>query len=277
MVSIWQSLVLPLVLLGSKTRYVAFIHDGELHDGDQSKLMLLCYWLEFRFAKDIVVMSAAVGAQIRDRVRLDQGLVETVLGSFGRESSTAEALSRRADDKVVVGMFGRLNPYKGLDLFAESMEILRAEGLAVSGAVYGSGGPELEHLVRAHPNISWNIGWIDEDEVNSIVASFDILALPYREASQSGIVALAVAEGVPMVATPVGGLEDQVLASGAGIVAEAVDAIAFSDAVRRLVSNADLRAGLSRAGQEAASSVFSWTRVVADIRPALLGDTKVHE
>lgn len=275
MLSLWQSLTLPLA--ARSLRYVSVIHDGVLHDGDRSLILRLCYWLEFRYADAIVVLSESVAEQVSGMLRVHQQLVRTVHGAFPSETMINKQARRDTSDELRVGLFGRLNPYKGLDIFLDSLSILRARGVHVNGVVHGSGGPEVQELAKKHADVDWSIGWVDEAQINSLVRSFDVLALPYVEASQSGIVALALAEGTPMVATPVGGLRQQVEESGAGLVATEVSAVAFADALQALAESEELRGRLSRAGLMAAKTTYAWSRVAEDLRPALLKGTAVGD
>src|SRR5579864_4230928 len=66
------------------------------------------------------------------------------------------------------------------------------------------------------------------------------MVLSHTEASQSGIAATAFGAGLPVIATPVGGLVDQIAAEGAGGLATGVDAPALADAVRGLLLDREL-------------------------------------
>ena len=105
--------------------------------------------------------------------------------------------------------FGRLLPYKGLDLLADSLALL-GERTDFEVRVVGSG-PETAVLdaLRAMPGVSVENRWVPEDEVGALLAWADGLVLSHREASQSGVAAAAVAARRWLVATRVGGLEEQ--------------------------------------------------------------------
>jgi glycosyltransferase involved in cell wall biosynthesis len=105
--------------------------------------------------------------------------------------------------------FGRLLPYKGLDLLASAMRQLGTQAeweLRVVGS-----GPESAELssLRALPGVTVENHWVPEDEIGALIAWADVLVLPYREASQSGIAPAALAAGRFVVSTRVGGLIEQ--------------------------------------------------------------------
>jgi len=76
--------------------------------------------------------------------------------------------------------------------------------------VVGSGpdSPALAAL-RALPSVTVENRWVAEDEIGAVIGWADIVVLPYREASQSGVAAAALAQGKRILATRVGGLPEQ--------------------------------------------------------------------
>jgi glycosyltransferase involved in cell wall biosynthesis len=105
--------------------------------------------------------------------------------------------------------FGRLLPYKGLDMLADALALLGPQpGVFVRVVGAGPESAELERL-RSTPNVTVENRWVPETELGTLLAAADALVLPYREASQSGVAALALAAGRRIVATRVGGLAEQ--------------------------------------------------------------------
>ena len=105
--------------------------------------------------------------------------------------------------------FGRLLAYKGLDLLAEAVALLDRPGqweLRVIGL--GDEGDDLGRL-RSLPGVVVENRWVAEAEIAPLLAWADALVLPYREASQSGVAAAAMAARRYIVATSVGGLAEQ--------------------------------------------------------------------
>ena len=105
--------------------------------------------------------------------------------------------------------FGRLLPYKGLDLLAAALVSLPMQP-AIEVRVVGSGpeSPALDAL-RSCRGVTVENRWVPETEIGALLAWSDALILPYREASQSGVAAAALAAGRPVIATRVGGLREQ--------------------------------------------------------------------
>jgi glycosyltransferase involved in cell wall biosynthesis len=72
-------------------------------------------------------------------------------------------------------------------------------------------GPESAALaaLRACPGVVVENRWVAETAIADLLAWSDAIVLPYREASQSGVAAAALAAGRPVIATRVGGLAEQ--------------------------------------------------------------------
>jgi glycosyltransferase involved in cell wall biosynthesis len=62
--------------------------------------------------------------------------------------------------------------------------------------------------------------WVPEPEIGRLLAWSDALILPYREATQSGVAAAALAAGRPVIATRVGGLGEQLSTAPRALLCE---------------------------------------------------------
>jgi glycosyltransferase involved in cell wall biosynthesis len=93
------------------------------------------------------------------------------------------------------------------------------------------------------------------EEFLEVVASFDVLALPYQSAAASGPCMAACAVGTPVVASKVGGLRSYVEDSGAGITVPRENDEALVKAVVRLIKDDQLRAQLSTKARRYAKRV----------------------
>lgn len=270
MPSIYQSVVVPIAV-PRDVMYMACIHDAIPHPGEKGLVQFILPRLELRRANKVVVFSEAVANQILDRHRHPPGHITMTIHPAWRTHPDRRRLVRDlpVDRPVVVGFFGRLIEYKGLAVLIDSVRMLRQRGLDVRLAVHGQGPDgKLRGTAEDVPG-TWDVRWIAEYEIESIVDGFDVLALPYREASQSGVLAQALSLGIPCVATPVGGLREQVRESGAGLLSDETSPESFARSIEDLILDAPLYRRCSANALHAADTAFSWTRVVRDIRGAI--------
>ena len=167
---------------------------------------------------------------------------------------------------------GRLVPRKGYDTIIEALTWLPETELLIAGGA-GSGGvtPEPEHdrLVAVAERLEVVdrvrlIGQVARTDMPNLLRSADLVVCsPWYE--PFGIVPLeAMACGVPVVASAVGGMSDTVVDSVTGALVPARDPVSLAEVIGPLLESPDRRAELARAGLERVRSRYSWDRVAAD-------------
>jgi glycosyltransferase involved in cell wall biosynthesis len=178
------------------------------------------------------------------------------------------ASNRPADAPSFVNL-GRLRAYKGLDLLRDAWRLLQPRFPKARLLVAGEGDAEaLAPGLSALPGVELRPGWLGEAEMARLIAGADAVVLPYREASQSGVAPLAHGFGVPVVATPVGGLAEQLRDGVDGILAGAVTAEALAEAMA-LLCDPGRRAALARGAREAGRRLNDWDAMAGQLLQAL--------
>ncbi|WP_285037204.1 glycosyltransferase family 4 protein [Plantibacter sp. ME-Dv--P-095] len=263
---LWQGVVAPVFRLGRR-RTLLCVHDATMHPGDHSGIEHLLRRVERGVADGAVVFSNAVAAQLASLGAFPTDRIHETVHAAYRVDPGRAARTVGSSEVPVVGFFGRLSAYKGLDLGIRAIAELRSRGIRVRFRVVGSGADESVAALR-HEDDEVQNRWVAQDEIEGVVGGFDLALLPYTEASQSGVLAYTMALGVPAVVTPVGGLAEQATASGSAIVATNVTPTALADAMASVLTDEEFARALSEAGRAAASGSMSWARVAADVRQA---------
>ena len=148
-------------------------------------------------------------------------------------------------------LFGRLERYKGVEVLVAAMELVWERRPEVKLVVAGAGAAA--RLVPDKPRVSLIPRYISETEVDSLLAQASLVALPYTQASQSGVGTLAIAAGVPVVVSDLGALPQ--LTYEPSFVFEAGNPSALAETiVRHLDHGPEVR----RATLRHAQSRFSW-------------------
>jgi glycosyltransferase involved in cell wall biosynthesis len=198
-------LVMATALRRMGVPFVVVIHDADPHPGDGSWAQM---WLQRRLCR-AATWIACLSAHVGDRLRA-QGLVRNGLIRLSHPPMGFDVPSPVPHGGPMRLLhFGRLLPYKGLDLLAEALALVGPRpDMIVRVAGFGPESPELDAL-RTLSNVTVENRWVPENEVGLLLAWSDALVLPYREASQSGVAAAALAAGRAVVATRVGGLGEQ--------------------------------------------------------------------
>jgi glycosyltransferase involved in cell wall biosynthesis len=176
------------------------------------------------------------------------------------------AADRRTPEPRSLLMFGRMEAYKGLDVLITACERLQAMGTSFTLTLAGRG-PELDRLrprVAALPSVQVVDGWLTPREAIAQLQASSLVVMPYRESTQSGVLAAAFANGRPVVASRVGGIPDVVQDGTSGVLVPAGDPAALAHAIAALL---DDPARLERMGEAAlryADEQLAWEPIAAD-------------
>ena len=187
-------------------------------------------------------------------------------GAAGRDRTSARARTRLDGDVLL--FFGFVRRYKGVDILVEAMpKVLRSRTvtLVVAGEFYEPVEPlrarvkelGLEGRVRIHDR------YVPDEEVGDLVAAADCVVLPYRSATQSGVVLVAYAGGCPVISTAVGGLPEVVDDGVTGFLVPPEDPDALADAILRFYALGGRPA--FEPAVHAKATQFSWGKVVDGI------------
>ncbi len=169
-------------------------------------------------------------------------------------------------DKRVLLFFGFVRRYKGLDVLLDAAARLDPERyhLLVVGEFYDDRSRYAEALAELERRGQLTLvdRYAPNEEIPLYFRAADLTIVPYKSATQSGIVQMAYAFDLPVVATRVGGLPEVVREGQTGFLVPPADAAALADAVESYfrADPAPFRAAIER---EKAS--YSWSRMVDTI------------
>lgn len=220
-------------------RYLVIAHDAVAHPGDATGSAKGVTDLAFSQADTVVTLSRSVARDLQRSRKMAGRRIETLFHPILSYHPPRSAIWQ-ADRPLRLLFFGRIMPYKGLPLFVDMLEILRDRGYAVEAGVFGEGnlGPEAARLTNLGAEVVNR--WLSDKEISAIFGRYDLVVVSHVEASQSGVVAAAFGAGIPVVATPVGGLPEQVSQGVDGIIATSTTAQALFRAIERLFIEKDL-------------------------------------
>ena len=185
-----------------------------------------------------------------------------------RPSREAARAAIGARGRVLL-FFGYVRAYKGLADLLSALRLARGDAwdqLFVVGEFYEPRA-SYEALLQ-DPALRGKVTVVDRyvanEEVAAYFAAADVVALPYRSATGSGIAQVAFGAGVPVIATRAGGLEEVVEEGVSGLLVEPSDPKSLARAIERFFDE-DLGSRL-RQGVAAARGRFTWDA----LRDALL-------
>lgn len=195
-----------------------------------------------------------------DRIRVVHPAVDLQRFSPGPADPSLRRLLTDDPDALLVGLVGRIDPMKGIDVLIRAMAQLSGSAAAARLVVVGSPGldtgayaqqvkKDADRLVGSRARFVGRM-----DEVPEVLRSLDILVNASAEEPFGLTVLEAQASGVPIVATAAGGLPDFVTDGDNGLLVPPGDVGALARALERLLGDAELRQRLGRRGRETAES-----------------------
>lgn len=165
---------------------------------------------------------------------------------------TATSATDLPGESPRVVMIGRLAEGKGHGILLDAAESLRDEDvtfcLVGDGPLYETLSAEIES--RGLADSVFLLGY--RDDVPAVLAASDVLALPsYREGTPR-VIAEAMASGLPVVATDIAGIPEQVVDGESGYLISTGDSEALSNRLDELLAAPELREQLGQRGCERA-------------------------
>lgn len=184
----------------------------------------------------------------------------------GVDTSKSEARKRLGldPDADIILNFGLVRPYKGVDVLLEACRYLKdisSVKVVIAGEIY-SGKENIQSMIDHLPDgmVQLVDRYIPNEEVTLWFRAADIVALPYKSATQSGIVPIAYLCNRPVIVTRVGGLPDVVEDGKSGYLIDPDDPIELAEVIRRHFiefNKPDMTAGTGRMAQRLSWSTYT--------------------
>ncbi|HEX5126924.1 MAG TPA: glycosyltransferase family 4 protein [Rhodocyclaceae bacterium] len=255
-------------LLWLMRRYptVLTVHDHVSHSGVDSKIpMRKKFYLKQirKRAQHIIVHGECIRQElVATRIR-DLASVSSIMhGVLGVDKLCADTGYPLGSPSLL--FFGRVEAYKGLGVLLDALDLLRSESsLAVRLVVAGRGSDLDQYRARiaADKNVELLDRYIAPEEISDLFARNTVVVLPYIDATQSGVAALAFACGRPVIASATGALPEVVRDGETGLLVPPNDAAALANAIHRLLTDRALWKLLADGAHALATGDLSWPSI----------------
>lgn len=252
-----------------KTKIAAICHNILPHEKKPGDEVFTNYF--FKYVDSFILLSQNV---VNDLLKFKADprykvLPHPVYSKFGDrvEKKTAKEYLKINDEKVIL-FFGLIRDYKGLDVLLEAMAILKNRlniKLIIAGEFYSNEEKykdlisklDISNLVYLYNN------FIPEAEVKYFFSASDAVILPYRDATQSGIVQVAMNFKKPAIAADVGGLGEVIQDCKTGFVVPKEDPEQLASAILRFYNENKEQEFVSNIEYE--TGKYSWGNFVKGI------------
>jgi glycosyltransferase involved in cell wall biosynthesis len=152
---------------------------------------------------------------------------------------------RGAGEPVRLLYYGVQRAYKGLDELAEATRILDAQGENFTLTVAGERWEDCSAAHAVFDTLGDRVrridGYVSNEQLDELLATTDIVVLPYRRSTGSGPLHDTMASGLPVVVTDVPALVDVATSYTGAVIAPRENAAGLADAIRRSFSLAGSR------------------------------------
>jgi D-inositol-3-phosphate glycosyltransferase len=228
-----------------------------------------------RLSPRIVAHSAFDRERLIRECGVDQNRVAVIphgeYGFFERDRPAVDRLEARRslgldpDDEVVL-FFGYIREYKGLDVLLGAWPAVAAARprarLVIAGDPVRLPPSRRTWLETAASRLGaiHRFEYVPFSEVPRYFAAADLLALPYRHVSQSGVLFLALGLGLPVVATRVGALPEVLTDGENGLLVSPEAPAELASAIVRALEDDALRERLAQGGRRSAER-YRWPSI----------------
>ena len=266
----WFNLIaLPLL---KRFPLVCTIHDVTPHPGDKlsAKTPLWVQRIGFNRAQQVIVHGPSLKALAEKTLGLSAKHINAVPMVANVTVPLKNGVAKPVKTTKNILFFGRIFEYKGLRYLIEAEPLITA-CVPEARIVIAGTGDDLDQYQQQMVNPQHFIvhdRFISVEEMSALFSDADVVALPYIEASQSGVVPVAYRFGKAVVASCVGGLPDFVDDERTGLLVPPRNAQALASAIVRLLKDDNLRNAMGQAGRMKMEAECS-PSVVADLTLAV--------
>jgi glycosyltransferase involved in cell wall biosynthesis len=279
-VLLFDRTILTLIykLLGKRLAFTAHNVNAGKRDGTDSWLnrftLKIQYWLVDHIFVHTEKMKTELIANFQVRSEkvsvIPFGINSTVPNTQLTGARARERLGLQRSDKVLL-FFGNILPYKGLEFLIKAFERVAGECPDYRLIIAGKPKPEqpyfhsIKQMISTSraKGISARFEYVPDEETEIYFKAADVLVLPYVEIFQSGVLFLAYNFGLPVIASDVGSLKEEIADGITGFVCKPRDPIELADTIRSYFSSnlfAELEIRRPQIG-DFAKERYSWAKI----------------
>lgn len=247
----WDFLIYPK--LYKEMTIVSTLHDPHPHDTSSNPFS---NWITknnkkaYRYVNDVIILNNGDVQYVKENYCHNVHVIPHA--SFSYYVNDVDSDYRI---KHTIGFLGRIEPYKGLDLLLDAFSQLDSEyKLIVAGS--GKIDDKIYNKIKDNEKIELINRYIKDEEFTGLINRMDFVVLPYKRASQSGVIPLVFAHGKTVIATNVGALKEQVPEGTGMIVAPSVESLVSS--IKDMYGNPSRLRSFGEKAKKYADTELTW-------------------
>jgi glycosyltransferase involved in cell wall biosynthesis len=269
-------LMLYYKLLGKKTLLTVHNVNTRERDSRDSSFNRLTLKIQYQLVDHLFVHTERMKRELSEQFDVCGAKISVI--PFGINNAVPQTdlgpeearqqLGIPAEDRTIL-FFGNIAPYKGLEYLIDAFRQIMAGGgqyrLIIAGnpknceSYWSAIRDSLDYHVN-RDRILRKIEFVPDAETEVYFKAADVVVLPYRHIFQSGILSLGYSFGLPVIASDVGDLREDIVEGKTGFLCRPEDPADLARVIQQYFSS-DLYRGLSSRRQEIqgyARQRYSW-------------------
>lgn len=234
----WPPSILDLFPYLLKRKTVLTVHDPFSHSSVHNYVREIERKRSFRLFDHFIVLNKS---QKNDFIKcyhldkLSKKVYTSLLGRYDYLNIYNDHIQETNLQQIL--FFGNVFSYKGIDVLLEAMILVHQQNPSVKLIVAG-GGRYWFDISRYNKldYIEIRNRYIPDVELVELISSSAYVVVPYKDATQSGVIMTAYAFNKPCIATNVGALPEVVLNEENGLIVPPNDKVALANAMLSLIS-----------------------------------------
>lgn len=255
---------LALIMMRRRPKVILTVHSFVFDERVGKWRRRLVSWIErrlLRYTDCIVAVSRALRRELISEMGLRAASIQVIYNGIEFPASGGPKPEHAG---IQIGTVARLAPQKGVDHFLRAAAIVKKRFAEAQFIVIGDGPNRywLDTIVQ-QLGLKENVEFMGfRKDALQIVAGWDVFVLASTRESFGLALAEAMSQGVPVVASNVGGIPEIVDGKTTGLLAEVGDAEDFAEKICRLLKDRELAGRMARAGREFVRERFTAERMV---------------
>jgi len=246
-------------------KLVSTIHDLKLHQGEWNPIINYMTAKSIRQSDGIIFLNGYSEEQFLQR-RKDKLTTSIPLGAFDSYLTDEGDRYSTESGRANILFLGRILKYKGLGVLLKAYPIIKESVPDSRLIIAGQGNlAAYSKQIRLCADVEIHNKYLSNIEINALMKTADVLVLPYIDASQSAILTIGQVYGVPVIATNICGLNEQIQDGITGVLVAPGNSEELANECVKLLRDPNLREVLSRNEIEYVDCSLGWDTIAREI------------
>jgi len=249
------------------TLFVSHLHDPIPHMGSRAAhFIVVSQWLQLRFSDYVTVYGEYLKGLTVKQYSFPKSRIIVIPPGACRPIRLIEPELRT---HTWFSLIGRIEPYKGVDVFMEAASFVLQSQPDVQFLVGGAGNlrPYASLIAQLGENLILQNRVLSNKEIDTFMQRSWAVVLPYRDGSQSAVIPIAYCNACPVIVSNVGSLPELVREE-TGLVVEPNDSYSLAEAMLGVI-DLDKRGKMGSAAFQFYRERLVWNDIIVNLKHSL--------